>query len=51
MSEKVKLLGMEDYPEDMTQHIRDPKVWKENGRYFPPGRQEDSVFLSTGTSL
>ena len=34
MSEKVKLLGMEDYPEDMTQHIRDPKVWKENGRYF-----------------
>ena len=34
MSEKVKLLGMEDYPEDMTHHIRDPKVWKENGRYF-----------------
>lgn len=34
MSEKIKLLGMEDYPADMTQHIRDPKVWKENGRYY-----------------
>ena len=34
MSQKVKLLGMEDYPGDMTQHIRDPKVWKENGKYF-----------------
>lgn len=34
MSEKVKLLGMEDYPEEITQHVRDPKVWKENGRYY-----------------
>ena len=34
MSEKVKLLGMEDYPEDITQHVRDPKVWKEDGRYY-----------------
>lgn len=25
---------MEDYPEDMTQHIRDPKVWKEDGEYY-----------------
>ena len=34
MSEKVKLLGMEDYPEDITEHVRDPKVWKEDGRYY-----------------
>lgn len=34
MSEKTILLGMEDYPEDMTQHIRDPKVWKEEGKYY-----------------
>lgn len=31
---KTLLLGMEDYPEDMTQHIRDPKVWKESGKYY-----------------
>lgn len=34
MSAKEKLLGMEDYPEDVTAHIRDPKVWKEDGRYY-----------------
>ncbi len=34
MSEKVKLLGMEDYPRDITEHVRDPKVWKEDGRYY-----------------
>lgn len=34
MSAKTILLRMEDYPEDMTQHIRDPKVWKENDRYY-----------------
>lgn len=34
MSGKVKLLGMKDYPDSMTQHIRDPKVWKENGQYY-----------------
>lgn len=34
MSGKEKLLGMEDYPEDITEHIRDPKVWKESGRYY-----------------
>lgn len=34
MSEKSVLLGMEDYPEDATQHIRDPKVWEEDGKYF-----------------
>ena len=34
MSQKKKLLGMEDYPEDITAHIRDPKVWKADGRYY-----------------
>lgn len=34
MSEKVKLLGMEDYPKSITQHVRDPKVWKEDGFYY-----------------
>ena len=34
MSEKIKLLGVEDYPKSMTQHIRDPKVWKEDGGYY-----------------
>lgn len=34
MSAKVKLLGMEDYPNDITQHVRDPKVWKEGNRYY-----------------
>ncbi len=33
MSEKRKLLGPEDYPEHMTEHVRDPKVWKEDGKY------------------
>lgn len=34
MSEKTVLLGMKDYPEDMTAHIRDPKVWKDQGHYY-----------------
>ncbi len=34
MSEKIKVLGMEDYPQDITQHVRDPKVWKEDGSYY-----------------
>lgn len=34
MSEKKKLLGMEDYPEDITAHVRDPKVWKEEDVYY-----------------
>lgn len=23
-----------DYPQDLTCHVRDPKVWKENGMYY-----------------
>lgn len=34
MCRKEKILGMEDYPEDITEHVRDPKVWKEGERYY-----------------
>lgn len=34
MSDKEKVLGMEDYPRNMTAHVRDPKVWKEHNRYY-----------------
>lgn len=32
--EKELLLTCQDYPEDYTCHVRDPKVWKEGGRYY-----------------
>lgn len=33
--EKKELLLMnEDYPMDLTCHVRDPKVWKKNGRWY-----------------
>lgn len=28
------LMTNEDYPEDMTRHVRDPKVWKQDGMYY-----------------
>lgn len=28
------LLENKDYPEDMTCHVRDPKVWEQDGRYY-----------------
>src|SRR5699024_11307079 len=31
---KQLLMTNEDYPEDVTKHLRDPKVWKENGIYY-----------------
>ena len=31
---KQLLMTNEDYPEDVTKHVRDPKVWKENGIYY-----------------
>lgn len=34
MSGKKLLLGMEDYPRQITAHVRDPKVWKEGEDYF-----------------
>lgn len=33
-TEKECLLGMSDYPNEYTNHIRDPKVWKENEQYY-----------------
>lgn len=33
-TEKENLLKNEDYPADMTNHVRDPKVWKEGERYY-----------------
>jgi beta-fructofuranosidase len=32
--EKQLLLTNKDYPPSYTCHVRDPKVWEENGRYF-----------------
>lgn len=31
---KKLLMKNEDYPEDLTLHVRDPKVWKEDGIYY-----------------
>lgn len=31
---KQLLMKNEDYPEDVTKHVRDPKVWKEDGIYY-----------------
>ena len=34
MAEKRELMRNSDYPQDLTCHVRDPKVWKENGMYY-----------------
>lgn len=34
VSEKQCLMTNEDYPADLSCHVRDPKVFKENGRYY-----------------
>lgn len=33
-SQKQLLMTNSDYPKDVTCHVRDPKVWKENGSYY-----------------
>ncbi len=33
-SDKQTVLGNADFPEEYTCHIRDPKVWKQNGKYY-----------------
>lgn len=33
-SRKKELMRNKDYPNDLTCHVRDPKVWKENGTYY-----------------
>ena len=42
--EKKLLLSNADYPAAYTCHVRDPKVWKENGRYYMilGGRRTDN---------
>ena len=32
--DKEEIISFEKYPEDFTCHIRDPKVWKKNNRYY-----------------
>ena len=32
--QKKRLMRNSDYPQDLTCHVRDPKVWKENGMYY-----------------
>ena len=34
LGRKELLMKNEDYPEDVTRHVRDPKVWKEGDRYY-----------------
>ena len=34
MSEKETILRNSDYPKNCSCHVRDPKVWEENGRYY-----------------
>jgi beta-fructofuranosidase len=34
LSEKKALLRPEDYPSDLTRHVRDPKVWVQDGHYY-----------------
>ncbi len=31
---KELLMTNGDYPDDLTRHVRDPKVWKQDGRYY-----------------
>lgn len=31
---KRLLMGYRDYPAGMTRHVRDPKVWKQDGKYY-----------------
>ena len=33
-SNKEEVISFSEYPEEFTCHIRDPKVWTENGKYF-----------------
>ena len=34
LSWKRMLMGHKDYPDELTRHVRDPKVWKQNGKYY-----------------
>ena len=34
MTEKELLMTNDDYPADLSRHVRDPKVWKDRGSYY-----------------
>lgn len=34
LSWKRVLMGHSDYPSGLTRHVRDPKVWKQDGKYY-----------------
>ena len=34
ITSKKLLMTNADYPDDLTCHVRDPKVWKQDGRYY-----------------
>ena len=34
LTEKELLMTNDDYPADLSRHVRDPKVWKKNGRWY-----------------
>lgn len=34
LGRKQLLMRNEDYPDDLSCHVRDPKVWKQDGRYY-----------------
>lgn len=49
-SEKELIMTNQDYPQDYTCHIRDPKVWKEQDRYYMvQGGRKKSVDGNAGT--
>ncbi len=60
-SEKELVMTNADYPDAYTCHIRDPKIWKENGRYYmvqggrkmihPENLEENSAQTDYGTVL
>lgn len=60
-SEKELVMTNADYPDAYTCHIRDPKIWKENGRYHmvqggrkmihPENPEENSAQTDYGTVL
>lgn len=54
--EKHLIFTNNDYPASYTQHIRDPKVWKENGKYYMilGGRKKEdkgAVLLYTSDNI
>ena len=58
MSKKTVILGNYDYPKYCSCHVRDPKVWEENGKYkmvLGARKHDDTgcalVYTTTGTDF